>query len=536
MLKRIAGIVGWIGTAVVFVAAGVRLLQFLGALKPGWERQTYWMALAGLVLIAVYALAQWRDVARFFAGRQARLGTIAITSSLVVLGIIVAVNYLGARENKRWDLTASKSYTLSDQTRKLLAGLDAPMKVIVFAKQTEFDRFRQQMLEYEYLSKKVTAEYVDPDRKPTVAKEYGIQTYNTIALVYKGRTERVVSDSEQDIANGIIKVVTGEQKKVYFVQGHGEHDSAGSDRSGYSAIATSLGHDNYAVDKLVLAQQTDVPADASVVVIAGPRTDVFPSEADALRRYLQKGGKLLLMLDPPEKADAAALTNLVALAHDWGITVNDDLVVDMNPVGQFIGTDASVPVAAPPYPPSAITDQFDLVTAFPLARSVTPTSGGVNGHNAQTFLQTGGQSWSTDAKRVMATRQIGKFDEAKGDKRGPVSIGAFVSAQPADQQAAVPAKNDKGEPKQKPETRVAVVGDSDFAANYALGIQGNRDLFMNVVSWLAQQENLIAIRPREPEDRRLTMNESQRRNVMLLSLLIPVLIFGTGVYTWWRRR
>ncbi len=530
MLKRILGIVGWIGTGVVFAAVAVRFLH------PAWERYSYWMAWAGLACILVYALGQWREVARFFAGRQARLGTIAVASSLVVLGILIAINYLGARENKRWDFTASKSFTLSDQTQKLLAKLDAPLTMTVFAKETDFDRYRQILPEYQYNSKRVSINYVDPDRKPALAKQYQIQTYGTIALDYKGRTERVVSDSEQDIANGIIKVVTGEQKKVYFVQGHGEHDTVGSDRSGYSEIAAALQRDNYSVDKLVLAQQTDVPADASVVVIAGPRTDLFPQEADALRRYLQKGGKVLVMLDPPDKVDSAPLTNLLALAHDWDISVNNDIVLDLSGIGQLFGASEAVPVAAPPYPSFPITDQFNLLTAFPLARSVTPISGGVNGHNAQAFVQTSGTSWAADAQRVLAAK--GRVEiKQDTDKKGPIVIGAAVSAPAADSAAVTPAKNDKGEQKPKPETRVAVMGDSDFAANNAIGIQGNKDLFMNVVSWLAQQENLISIRPRQPDDRRLTMTAIAQRNVTWLSLLIiPGLIVASGVYSWWRRR
>ncbi len=530
MLKRILGIVGWIGTGVVFAAVAVRFLH------PAWERYSYWLAWAGLACILLYALGQWRDVVHFFGGRQARLGTIAISSSLVVLGILIAVNYLGNRENKRWDLTTSKSFTLSDQTQKLLAKLDAPLKMIVFAKETDFDRYRQILPEYQYGSKQVAVEYVDPDRKPTLARQYQVQTYGTIALEYKGRTERVVSDSEQDIANGIIKVVTGEQKKVYFVQGHGERDTAGSDRNGYNAIVAALGRDNYSVDKLVLAQQPDVPADASVVVVAGPRTDLLPPEVDSLRRYLQKGGKLLLMVDPPEKTDSPALTNLLALAHDWDITINNDIVLDFSGIGQLFGASEAVPVAAPPYPSFPITDQFNLLTAYPLARSVTPVAGGVNGHNAQPFVQTSPDSWATDAQRALKSGKVELKQDT--DKQGPIQLAAEVAA-PVDQKAAVEPANQKKDPdKPAPESRLAVIGDSDFVANnYISMTRGNPNLFMNTINWLAQQENLISIRPHEADDRRLTLTAIQQRNLMLLSLLvIPVLIFGTGVYTWWRRR
>src|SRR5262249_40134364 len=149
-----------------------------------------------------------------------------------------------------------------------------------------------------------STEYVDPDKKPAIAKQNGVQQYGTIVFNYKGRTERVTSDSEQDITNGIVKVVTGQQKKVYFTQGHGEHDTGTQDPQGYNSISTSRTRENYGLDKVVLAQRGDVPDDAAVVVVAGPRADFFPPEIEALKKYLDKSGKLLLEIDPPEKPDS----------------------------------------------------------------------------------------------------------------------------------------------------------------------------------------------------------------------------------------
>ncbi len=530
MFKRIADIIGWIGVAVVFVALAVTLTH------PAWQRYAYWMAIAGLGCIVLYAAAHWREIVQAFSGRQARLGTLTAVGTLIVLGILVAVNYLGAREDKRWDLTAAHQNTLSEQTQKVLSKLDAPLTMIVFARQTDFERYRQSLREYPYASKKVSIEYVDPDRNPDRAKQYQIQTYGTIALAYKGRTERVVSDAEQDVANGIIKIVTGEQKKIYFVQGHDERDTAATDQAGYSSIAAAVARDNYSVDKLNLAQHPDVPADASVVVVAGPKVDFMAPETDALRRYLAKGGKLLMMLDPPEKADSAPLTNLIALAHEWGISVDNDIVVDTSGMGQFFGTGPLVPLAAPPYPPFPITDRFRLNTAFPLTRSITPATGGVNGHNAQPFVQTSADSWATDAVRALKTNKIELKQDT--DKQGPITVAAAVSA-PVDQKAAVEPANQKPDgDKPKPETRVAVIGDSDFVANNYIGItRGNPNLFTNTVNWLAQQENLISVRPREAEDRRVSMTSAQQRNLAWLSLfIIPAAVFGIGVYTWWRRR
>jgi ABC-type uncharacterized transport system involved in gliding motility auxiliary subunit len=526
MVNRIFSVIGWLGTALVFVAFAIRFLY------PAKEQWAYYLSWAGLVCVLLYVLAQWREIAKVFAGRQARYGTLAATSILVVLGILSAINYIGKMQNKRWDLTANKQFSLADQSRNVLAKLDSPMQIMVFAQEPEFGRYQDKMKEYEYASKKVATEYIDPDKKPTIAKQNAIQQYGTIVFNYKGRTERVTSDNEQDITNGIIKVVSGQQRKIYFTQGHGEKDTTSSERDGYNAIAAALGHENYTLDKLVVAQQGSVPDDASVVIVAGPRTDFFAPEVDALKKYLEKGGKLLLELDPPDKADSPPVTNLIALAHDWGVDVGNNVVVDVSGMGRLIGTDASVPVAAN-YPSHPITQRFTFITAYPLAREASPISGGVNGHVAQAFVDTSPRSWAeTDIKGLLTTGQVA-LDESKGDKKGPITIASAVSAATA----APPAANKPADDAPKPETRVAVMGDSDFAANGGLGIQGNKDLFMNTVGWLSQQENLISIRPKEADDRRITLTATQQANITWLSLLVvPGLVFGTGVYTWWRRR
>jgi ABC-type uncharacterized transport system involved in gliding motility auxiliary subunit len=530
MANRIFNIVFWVGVALV--GAGAALARVPALSRYGEYARP--LALAGFVCVLAYTASQWRDIARLFSRRQARYGTLAGASVLIVLGILVAVNYIGSRQNKRWDLTANKQFGLSDQSRNVIAKLDAPLQMLAFEKESDSQRLQDRLKEYQYASKQISIEYIDPDKKPTIAKQNQVQQYGTIVVNYKGRSERITTDSEQDVTNAIIKVVTGQQRKVYFTQGHGEKDIAGSDRESYSAIVAALGRENYTTDKVVIAQQGSVPDDASVVVVAGPKTDFFPQEIDALKKYLDRAGKLLLLLDPPDKPDSPPLTSLVALAHDWGMDLGNDVVVDVSGMGQFLGTDASVPVAAN-YPSHAITKNgaFRVLTAYPMARSVTPVSGGVNGHNAQGFVETSPRSWAeTDVKTLMTSGKVA-LDEGK-DKKGPVTIAAAASAA-----MTPPANESKPENADapKPEARVAVVGDSDFAANSALGISGNRDLFLNTVGWLSQQENLISIRPKEPDDRRITLTATQQSNIMWLSLLIvPGSIFGTGVYTWWRRR
>src|SRR5918995_1520229 len=245
-MQKALGIIGWIGTALVFGAVAIRMFY------PDWNQYATYLAWAGLATVLIYIAGQWRDVAEFYQGRAARYGTLSIVSILVFLGILVAVNYLGARQNKRWDLTANQVFSLSDQTVKILRELKQPINVIVYDRQDRQDVHRDRLEEFTYHTSQVKTEFVDPDREPSRAQEAKIETIPTILVQHQGRTERVNSSNEQDLTNALIKAVTGEARKVYFTQGHGEKDLASTERSGYSTLAEAMKRDNYAFDSLVL--------------------------------------------------------------------------------------------------------------------------------------------------------------------------------------------------------------------------------------------------------------------------------------------
>lgn len=540
MLARIANILGWAGVALVFAAVAVRFR---------WpEQMTLWrgLAIGGLVAILIYVLSQWREIVGTFSRRQARYGLYSGISLLVVLGILIGINYIASRQNKRWDLTASQEFTLSDQTKRVLQSLDRPLKLLVFEREDRMQPFRDRLSEYQYLSRQVQVEYIDADAQPALARQYQIQAYGTIAVEYNGRVERVTGTSEQDITNAIIKAVQGQQKKVYFVTGHGEKDPSSADeRTGYNGIRDQLQRENFTVETLALVQQPEVPADAAVVVVAGPTSDYLPPEIEALRRYLNRGGKVLFMVDPPDTTNAPPLTNLIGLIEEWGFDVGDNIIVDRSGIGQLLGRGPGMPVATN-YPSHPITERFTTVSAFPLARSVSPASGGER--TAQSLVETSPQSWAeSDVKALAEQRPVG-FEEGSGDKQGPISVGAAISLPAPEAPASEESKqaeNKQEENKQegdnpeppKPETRVVAFGDSDFPSNDGLGIPGNRDLFLNTINWLAQQENLIAIRPKQPDDRRVTLTAEQQAMVMWFAVvLLPGAVIGAGVYTWWRRR
>ena len=553
MVQKILGALGWVGVAVVVAGMVARFVV------PERQELWWWALVVGVALIVVYGLGQWRSVAELFERRQARYGTLATSGVLLGVAILVGANYVLARQNKRWDLTAAQQYSLSDQTVRILQSLESPIRVMVFAQEFDFPRYRDRLAEYEYTSSQVSLEFVDVDRNPGLARQYEVQSYGTVVFDYDGRVERVVSDQEQELTNALIKAVEGEERRAYFLQGHGERLPTGTERDGYSGLADALRLDNLSVDTVILSQAGEVPADAAVVVVAGPATDLLPAEAALLRAYLEGGGKMLFLIDPPDAPDAPARDNLLGLIAEWGIEVGRDMVVDVSGVGQLLGTDATVPVAAS-YPQHPITDRFALLTAFPLARSVRPAAGGAGDRVATSFVETSPRSWA-ESNLDLTTGEV-TMEAETGDVPGPISIAAAVAVEveappdAAGDEAAgadaggggeAAAEDDDGEggtedgaaaaDEGPAEARVAVFGDSDFAANGSLGIQGNRDLVLNAVNWLTEQENLISIRPREPEDRRITLTADQQFRIQVASLfLIPGLIFGTGVYTWWRRR
>jgi ABC-type uncharacterized transport system involved in gliding motility auxiliary subunit len=533
MVKRLLGVLSYVGMLLVFGALAVRFL------RPEWDQYAVYAAWTGLALVVLYTLGQWREIVAHFQQRNARYGALAGVGVLVVLGILIAVNYLSTRRNTRWDLTANRQYSLSDQTVKLVQGLMGPVKFTVFDQEVNFDRFRPRLESYRYNSSQVQIEYVDAERYPLRARQLNIDTIPTVVIEYMGRTERVSTDSEQDLTNALIKLLNPTERKVYFLSGHGEKDPANSDRVGYSAIGDALKRDNYQFDKLVLAQTNEIPVDATTIVVAGPTTDLLEQEVPILQEYLAKrSGKLLVMLDPSENfKQPTSMPRLTGLLKEWGVNATDTVVVDLSGRTSV----ATVPVSAPPYPSHAITDGFGLITMFPLVRAMTPATDAPENRAGVSFIQTAPRSWAETNLPSLEDPAKLNAEPEQGDVAGPVSIAVATAVRPPDEKPdATKASNPPdaaADQAPKPETRVAAIGDSDFAANAYVGIEGNRDLFMNTVNWLAQQENLIAIRPREAADRRITLTANTATGMFWISIVvIPAIVLGAGVFTWWRRR
>ena len=317
MLKRILGIVGWLGTALVLAAVAVRFL------RPEWDAYAYWLAWAGLVCILLYTLGQWREIARLLrAAAGAARHDLRRRASSSCSGILVAINYLASRENKRWDLTAAGQFTLSDQTRKVLQGLDAPLKVLVFEQEsTDVPAVPRSAGRVRVRRRRRSASSTSTRTRSRRSREqYQIQQYGTVVLEYKGRTERVVgrhrAGADQRHHQGRDGPASARSTSS---QGHGEKDTASTERAGYSGIATALGARQLQGREASCSRSRRRcrPTRRSSSSPGRRPTSCRP-RSTRCARYLAKGGKCLLLIDPPEKADSPPLPNLVALAQRLG--------------------------------------------------------------------------------------------------------------------------------------------------------------------------------------------------------------------------
>jgi ABC-type uncharacterized transport system involved in gliding motility auxiliary subunit len=502
-----------------------------GGLRP-------WL-IAEVALALVHLILRWEDVSRGLGLRQLKYGTNTFVLALVVLGILGAVNYLVNRHPKRVDLTEDQRYSLSDQTRKVLAGLEDAITITYFQRERDMLRGQDRLREYQTLADKLEVEFVDPVQSPTKAQAFDVRGPWPILIVQRGeRRERITNDSEQDLTNALLKVTREGTKTVCLVEGQGERSTEDSSERGYSGAKTALTEGQYAVQTVFLLRERVVPEECSVVVVAGPEKDLAPEAISPLREFVNAGGKALIMVEPEFKE---AFPNLVGLLEEWNLEAGNDVVVDISGMGQLFGASELAPLVLD-YPYHAITKDFRLMTLYAGARSMQAGEGTVEGVTAQDLGRTSPQAW---AETTLTLEGALEFEE-ETDRLGPISLIAAATIEgeaPEPEPSPSPsAGEDTGEgsedeDEKAPEGRVVAVGDVDFASNSILPIQGNQDFFLNMVAWLAEDADLISIRPKEPENQSLFLSRQKQQMVAWVALVIlPLGFVIAGVVTWWRRR
>ena len=509
-MKNTIKLGGWLGLVLLLVGLVIYSLTSM----------MNWLVYVPLILGAALTIASialnFKEIKKGLSSRSARFGSNAALMILVVFGILVVLNILASRFSWRVDTTAAKQFSLAEQTRNILKNLDQEVKITGFFKSGDEAFAKELLTEYSHYSDWLKFEFFDPDKKPGLAKKYQIKSYGTLIVEGNGKEERIEKTEEQLLTNAIIKVTREGKKKIYFTSGHGEKDPDLDDPNGLNKAKTALTNENYETAKIVLAQESSVPQDCNLLAIIGPRSDLFAHEKSQIDTYLKNGGKLLALLDP-DAPDA-----WTQLLSDWGFKIGNDIVVDASGFGQLFGAGPTMPIVSQ-YEPHAITKDFNVMTFFPEARSVSRSPNLPSDLTFQEIGKTSQRSWG-ETSPLSGAQQI-TFDEG-ADLRGPVTLFASV------EKTSTPGSNNK-----TGKTRLIVFGDSDFAGNSYFNAQGNGNLFLNAVSWLAEEEDLISVRARDPEDRRIALTQTQSRALLYIGvILLPVAIFIAGIMVYRKRK
>ena len=498
----------------------------------------------GAASLSTFAVFQWGLVKATLGQRSTRYGANAAALTLILIGILAFVNLIGSRYSHRLDTTATQRFSLAELTINVLQGLNQDVHVVSFLRSTGPEattRFQLEDLlsQYQYHSKRISYEFVDPDREPSIARQYNITTYGSIVFESQGKTEHLTRSNEESITNALVKVTRKGKKTIYFLEGHGEHGINLSDPNGYSMLQQSLQNQSYEVKSLSLLTESTVPSDCAALIVAGAKKDLLSNEAAVLEGYLKRGGRALFLLDPDFPAKSADFSSLLA---NWFVKIGNDVVIDASPAGRNMGMGVYAPTVQQ-YTPHPVTKNFRQASILPMTRSVDTAAASADSNQIQTLAMTGDRSWAEttfpkDAQDAMQSEPV--FDQGK-DTMGPISVAVVVTADPRirtrDLSTLTPQELGTLPKEHELKTRLVVIGNSIFAANAYFGLPGNGDLVMNAINWLAEEEDLIAIRPKSSDTRLVQISITQMWNIfMITGVLAPIGILIAGIVVWWKRR
>jgi len=534
--------------AVILSAVSIFAAALVRFFLPELASSALGLLIMGVVLLLFFCLGSLKEIQVFLLSKQGRYSVNTAVMICIFAAILILANFLGLTNHRRFDVTASSKFTLAPQTQRVVKELKQPVKVIGFFPETSTFRAakeaaRNLLEEYRYFNRKLSYQFIDPDAKPGLAKQYRVKYNGTLVFVSGENQKAVRTTSEQSFTGALLEVTGVKAKKVYFLSGHGERDINNTRADGYSFARTGLIRDLYKVETLNLTITPEIPSDCAVLVIAGPKNALPKAETGAILKYLKKNGKVLLLADPNPPAEINEMLSV------WGISVGQGRVVDNT---AYVAPDKTTPaVFRDKYPPIIITAGLDT-TYFPEASAVVLTKELKRVlESTKKKQEQGGEQqaeWplapaqygslvvlpailTTDSSWLETSPKGQVFDKDK-EIKGPLALGTMmIASAPLSEEAPAETKEEQKL------TRIVIIGDSDFASNQHIQNGGNGDLFLNSVTWLAEEENLIYIRPKPYTFRRLVISKDASRFIRFSSVgLLPFLLVILGAIVWFRKR
>ena len=497
---------------------------------------------AGLVLLFVALALSPRAVAIFMAGRQGRWGANVAIMTAAFFVIVILVNFLLFRTTARFDVTSTRVFSLAQQTRQVLDGMESPVRANAFFipndPTTAFQRQQAEDLlnEFSRRSSNFTYRFIDPELNRTIAVQYDVTDYPVIVFedLVTSAQQSVFEFTQQEFVTGILVSTGVEQKRVYYLTGHDEASltrdpaTGETDDDGFDFALQGMQRDNYRVLPLNLIQDGAIPEDAAVVIVPGPKRDLSEAESAAFMDYLIRGGKAIFMLDPD------APDSYRQLLIQWGV------LVESTPVADLISNVAGEPTtpmlqrANSQFVSGGLTgvkiaDDLD-VAFFSDATAILPA---LPPEDMPTWMQYKPIGNTTPASWLESNPEEVSFDIGD-DVSGQFDI---VAAMEAGGTLAGRALETTPEQSENTLAKLVVFGDSDFARNKFFFSSDNSNLLLNSVNWLAGDYNLISIRESFITSRPIIVNSRERDFIKWSSWFFPPLVMLIiGVIVWWRRR
>lgn len=468
---------------------------------------------------------------------------------LLLLVLVIMLNYISSRNYYRIDLSRDRFYQLSDKTRSMLKSLPGKVRITVFIQPGHeiynlvYDDVLNLLREYEYAGGgNVETERVDPDRNLSLAEEiisrYQLAEPNVVIFEYGERRNIVAADDlmeldyrpvsrgappekvsfrgEQVFSSAILSVTQAKRPKVYYLQGHGERDFDDRDEYvGLSAIGQAIRRDDLDIEPFSFVQKNQIPDDADALIIAGPTRPYAAGELERIAAYVNRNGRLILMLSAETDAGFGPMLN------SWGVESMNNIVVD--PTRTLSGFDLLV-ADYDDHPITArlkdITTVFYWPRALPLGIGRPVESRDADEPKATVIARSSANAW---AERDLEQRPY-KFD-TESDIRGPVPV-ALAIEKGSEASMVMDIRS----------TRVVLFGDVDFISNSGLS-GGNSDLFMNSLNWILERDALMAVAARPVEQVKLMISQRQLASLFWCVVIgVPALAATGGVMVWWRRR
>jgi len=455
-----------------------------------------------------------------------------LINGALVVAVIVLLGFLSVRFKAELDWTANKRNTLTDASIKQLDSMSDPITFHVFAPSGAETRraIEEDLGKYRRVKDDIVVEFVDPSASPQKVRDFNINFIGEVVVEYQGRRENLRATTEQAITTALQRLAYSGEQYIVFLEGHGERSTNGQGPESYARYAQALRDKGLKVQALNLVETPSIPDNTSALVVAAPRAKLLEGEVALIREYVDNGGNLLWLTDPDFPA------GLDPLAQELGIEWENGYVI--LPEYQILGTGHPGFFAAIGYPPNPVTQGLDLVTLFPLARSLRSASD--EGWRAQPMLQSSEAAW-------LETGDIesGRVELDEKDVRGPLTIGMTLTrdhkpAQPpaeAQGDAAADPGEDRADAAASRPQRIVLVGDADFLSDAYIGELGNQQLGLNIAQWLASRDTQLNIDVKKAPDTMLYLPGWAMMTVAaVFVLLLPLGLLGFGVARWAVRR